>query len=287
MALQAYEMEGNEMYKQLAALNDADATEYERLYNSWSANAQTAQQMYQNEYTAWADSVSNAMGLAGLQMDEFSTMFDVDFSYAQLAQDQKQYESDLAYRYAALAQDQKQFEANLAAKKGSGVVGGKVSSNPVGDNKKDNLSATDIKKNVNTWLNITGEFDDEDAMKYIKEYMDYGMITTGTAKKILDEVGVDLDDWDEFYEYQTTGKADQTVNTTLGYSTDESGNYITASGSKISASKQQTHKQKALEIVREEGPDALDVYLASLGLNEEKDVDYLYSIIEYVDKYSK
>lgn len=332
LALQAYQMEGDEMYNQLSALTTADASEYERMYNSWNSNFQNAQQMYQNEYTAWQDSIDTALKNAGLQMDEFSTKYDqayktyqanqnyadtlyaqefnkwsaeedIGLSYAQMAQNQSQYDSDLKYKYDALAQDMKQYEkdlalqyeklaqdqaqfnANLAAKKGSGN-GGKADKTSDGNKTKDNLSATDIQKNVNTWLNVTGEFDDEDAMKYIKEYMDYGAISTGTAKKILDEVGVDLDDWDEFYEYQTTGEADQKVNTTLGYRTDASGNYITASGSKVTSSQQQTHKQKALKIVREEGSGALDIYLASLGLDEEKDIDYLYSIIEYVDKYS-
>jgi hypothetical protein len=170
MALQAYEMEGNEMYKQLAALNDADETEYERLYNSWSANAQTAQQMYQNEYTAWADSVSNAMELAGLQMDEFSTMFDADFSYAQLAQDQKQ------------------FEANLAAKKGSGN-GGDIEDVNKKKPKSDPVDSTDVVNNVRAWMNI-GDMDDYDAYDYVMQLMEDGKIDDSVAKNILDQLEI-------------------------------------------------------------------------------------------------
>ena len=143
LALQAYQMEGDEIYNQLSALTTADASEYERMYNSWNSNFQNAQQMYQNEYTAWQDSIDTALKNAGLQMDEFSTKYDqayktyqanqnyadtlyaqefnkwsaeedIGLSYAQMAQNQSQYDSDLKYKYDALAQDMKQYEKDLA-----------------------------------------------------------------------------------------------------------------------------------------------------------------------------
>lgn len=143
MALKAYEMEGNEMYNQLSALNAADASEYEKMYNSWNSNFQNAQQMYNNEYTAWQDSIDTALKNAGLQMDEFSTKYDqayktyqanqnyadnlyaqefnkwsaeedLGLSYAQMAQNQSQYDSDLKYKYDALAQEMDQYEKDLA-----------------------------------------------------------------------------------------------------------------------------------------------------------------------------
>lgn len=76
MALEAYQMEGEDMYNQLAMLSDADAKEYERLYNSWNANFSNAQNMYNNEYNAWRDSVNNAFNSAGLQLQEHGQLFD-------------------------------------------------------------------------------------------------------------------------------------------------------------------------------------------------------------------
>lgn len=145
MALQAYQMEGNEMYNQLSALTTADASEYERMYNTWSSNFQNAQQMYQNEYTAWQDKVGNAINSAQMQLSEFGTLYDqayktytanqgyadslyakefnkwsaeedLAYNYANLEQNQKQYDSDLAYKYASLAQNQSQYESDLALK---------------------------------------------------------------------------------------------------------------------------------------------------------------------------
>lgn len=76
LALEAYQMEGQEMYDQLAMLSNADATEYGRLYDSWNANFANAQNMYNQEYGAWQDSVSNALNMANLQMQEQAQAFD-------------------------------------------------------------------------------------------------------------------------------------------------------------------------------------------------------------------
>ena len=76
MALEAYRMEGEEMYNQLAMLNNADATEYQRMYDSWNANFANAQQMYAQEYGAWQDSVNNAFNSANLQLNEHGQLFD-------------------------------------------------------------------------------------------------------------------------------------------------------------------------------------------------------------------
>lgn len=96
LALEAYQMEGEEMYNQLGMLNQADATEYERLYNSWNANFTNAQNMYQNEYSSWQDTINNAFNVAGMQNSDYWN------------------NKDLGYKYSALQQDQKQFEANMA-----------------------------------------------------------------------------------------------------------------------------------------------------------------------------
>ena len=76
MAMEAYQMEGQEMYNQLAMLNEADATEYQRLYNSWTANFSNTQQMYQNSYNEWQGGVNNAVNSANLQLNEHGQIFD-------------------------------------------------------------------------------------------------------------------------------------------------------------------------------------------------------------------
>lgn len=71
MALQTYQMEGDEMYKQLGMLNDADATEYGRLVDSWNANKSTADTMWNQEYQTWSDDVANATNIAGMQNSDW------------------------------------------------------------------------------------------------------------------------------------------------------------------------------------------------------------------------
>lgn len=75
MALDAYNAEGQEMYNQLSMLNEADATEYGRMQDAWSANYTNAQQMYQNEYSQWQDSVNNAYNSASLQLQAQNQAF--------------------------------------------------------------------------------------------------------------------------------------------------------------------------------------------------------------------
>ena len=114
MALEAYQMEGEEMYNQLAMLNQADTTEFQRLYDSWGANFSSAQNMYQNEYNSWRDGVSNAISSAGLQLNEYGQIFDQTYSaYNAVAGNaQTLYQNEYnkwadevanAYKYAGLA----------------------------------------------------------------------------------------------------------------------------------------------------------------------------------------
>lgn len=80
MALEAYNMEGQEMYNQLSMLSDADASEYQRMYDSWNSNFANAQQMYAQEYGAWQDSVNNAYKSADLQLKEQGMAYDQAYS---------------------------------------------------------------------------------------------------------------------------------------------------------------------------------------------------------------
>lgn len=160
MALNAYEAEGNRLNQNLAMYKDADADEYNKLANSYSANADNANTLYNREYQAWSDDVNNAYRYASQLMDEYSmglqaknaaygaasqnygTLYGQEYnawndmvknaystasmqnndywSQAQLAENQRQFN-------ASLAEQQRQFNASLAAKSsggGSGLANG-------------------------------------------------------------------------------------------------------------------------------------------------------------------
>lgn len=114
MAMEAYQMEGDEMYKQLGMLNDADATEYSRMYNSWQANFNNANSMYERAYGEWGDSVNNAYNSANLQLNEHGQLFDQAYkTYMAVADNaQQMYQNEYtswadqvnnAFRYGDLA----------------------------------------------------------------------------------------------------------------------------------------------------------------------------------------
>jgi hypothetical protein len=155
MALEAYQMEGDEMYRQLGMLTDADATEYERLYNSWNANFNNTQSMYNRSYGEWQDGVNNAYNSANLQLNEHGQVFDQVYSaynavqsnantkYAQeyqswadevnnalniakmansdywsgaeLTQRQNEFNAEMTYKNNALKQENDQFNAKMTA----------------------------------------------------------------------------------------------------------------------------------------------------------------------------
>ena len=76
MAMEAYQMEGEEMFNQLGMFVDADNREYQRTYDAWSANFANAESMYNKEYGQWQDSVNNAFQSANLQLNEYGTRLD-------------------------------------------------------------------------------------------------------------------------------------------------------------------------------------------------------------------
>lgn len=58
LALNAYNMEGNELYNQLGMYRDADNTEYGRLMDAYGANYNQAQNMYAQEYDNYWDTAN-------------------------------------------------------------------------------------------------------------------------------------------------------------------------------------------------------------------------------------
>jgi hypothetical protein len=70
MAREAYQMEGDEMYRQLGMLNEADATEYGRNVTAYDATYQHRNQIYNEAYTQYRDNKSDAFAMANLQLSE-------------------------------------------------------------------------------------------------------------------------------------------------------------------------------------------------------------------------
>lgn len=78
MALNAYQMEGEEMYKQLGMFSDADAREYGRMVDAYNANFAYSQNLYNQEFGLWQATTDNAYKSASLQMDEHNTLLNTN-----------------------------------------------------------------------------------------------------------------------------------------------------------------------------------------------------------------
>ncbi len=125
MALEAYELEGQEMYEQLEMLNAADAQEYARMYDAWSANVNSAEQLYSKEYSEWQNSVQNAYNQANLQLSEQNQAYDLAYNNYVAAQNnadalyEKEYaewvdEVNNAFNYADMLNSDYWNEASFA-----------------------------------------------------------------------------------------------------------------------------------------------------------------------------
>lgn len=99
MAMEAYQMEGQEMYNQLAMLNEADANEYMRMYNSWDANFKNAQNIWNQDFSTWEAGVNQAYNSANLQLNEYGQRVENAFNLYQA--NWNAYESMYAKEYAS------------------------------------------------------------------------------------------------------------------------------------------------------------------------------------------
>jgi hypothetical protein len=81
MAMEAYQMEGDEMYRQLGMLNEADATEYNRNVTAYDATYQHRNQIYNEAYTKFRDNKSDAFAMANLQLSEHGQRVSDAYNY--------------------------------------------------------------------------------------------------------------------------------------------------------------------------------------------------------------
>lgn len=161
MAMEAYQMEGQEMYNQLGMLKDADATEYGRLYDAWNVNYTTTQDMYNKEYGAWQDSITNAYNSANLQLKEQGQIFDQayntytalqDSANAQYAREYEKWADEVsnALNYAQLAEKQRQYNTSLAQENAQFIAKNDVNGDGVVDKKDQEAKAVSELKPADT-----------------------------------------------------------------------------------------------------------------------------------------
>lgn len=72
MALEAYQMEGEDMYRQYGMLSDADDKEFNRNVAAYDATFRYRNNVYNEAYTQYRDNKSDAFATANLEMQEYS-----------------------------------------------------------------------------------------------------------------------------------------------------------------------------------------------------------------------
>ena len=81
MAMEAYQMEGDEMYRQYSMLSAEDDKEYNRNVTAYDATYQHRNQMYNEAYTRHRDSVSDAFAKANLEISEHGQLVSDAYNY--------------------------------------------------------------------------------------------------------------------------------------------------------------------------------------------------------------
>ena len=97
MALQAYQMEGEEMYRQLGMFSDADDREFGRTVDAFNATSQYRNQAYNEAYTLYQDGINNAYNSANLQLNENAQL--VNNAYNIYSAASNEYEKSYAKDY--------------------------------------------------------------------------------------------------------------------------------------------------------------------------------------------
>ena len=97
MAMEAYQMEGDEMYRQLGMYNDADAKEYERMVTAYDATYQHRNQLYNEAYGQFRDSKSDAFASANLQLNEHGQRVNDAYNYYSAVSNEANTMYDRAY----------------------------------------------------------------------------------------------------------------------------------------------------------------------------------------------
>ena len=81
MALDAYQMEGEEMYRQYGMLSAEDDKEYNRYVTAYDATYQHRNQLYNEAYTQYRDSKSDAFATANLELNEHGQLVSDAYNY--------------------------------------------------------------------------------------------------------------------------------------------------------------------------------------------------------------
>ena len=81
LALEAYQMEGDDMFRQYGMLSDEDAKEFDRYLTAYDATYQQRNRIYDEAYNQFRDNKSDAFAMANLQLSEHGQRVSDAYNY--------------------------------------------------------------------------------------------------------------------------------------------------------------------------------------------------------------
>ena len=81
LAMEAYQMEGDEMYRQFGILSELDDKEYNRNVTAYDATYQHRNRLYDESYTQFRDGKTDAYNMANLQIAEHGQLVSDAYNY--------------------------------------------------------------------------------------------------------------------------------------------------------------------------------------------------------------
>ena len=139
MAMEAYQMEGDEMYRQFGMVSDLDNKEYDRYLSAYDATYQHRNRLYDEAYTKFRDNKNDAFAKANLQLNEYGQRVNAAYNLYNAASDradtmyqreynswvdainnawkQKEFDENVRQYEQSFAEEVRQYEATLAENK--------------------------------------------------------------------------------------------------------------------------------------------------------------------------
>ena len=106
MAKEAYQMEGDEMYRQFGMVSELDDKEFNRNIAAYDATYQHRNQLYNEAYGQYRDEKSDAFSMANLELNEYGQRVSDAYNYYNIASNEadKQYQREYQSWYDVVNQ---------------------------------------------------------------------------------------------------------------------------------------------------------------------------------------
>lgn len=269
MALDAYNAEGDELYRQLDMFNTADEKEYGRMLNAYDATGTYRDRLYNEAYQQFRDSKSDAFASANLQISEHGQLSNdaLNLYNAYANEADKMYEREFQ-KWDSEVRNAMQYAQMLNSDWWKGEEYKQAD-----EHFYENLVHDTEEADKNRQHDIDMQ---EDMQKHQSDENLLDRIWKSEEADIDRQHQFDLQNDAQSFTASENAKDRATKTSSDGTGTTKSG-YVTAEDGATYKEPTAAEKQKALEAYNTGGQEAYDKYIDSLASNV-----YVEAIAEYV-----